>query len=71
MPGAGSAMNDARNVRRPQTTSYATIRSRCAISTAIGRCSLPPNRDGLTTLPVLDCTSADPPLRRCLSRPTL
>jgi hypothetical protein len=30
-------VNDARNVRRPPTTSYATIRSRCAISIAIER----------------------------------
>lgn len=31
--------------RRPPTTGYATVRSPCAISTATGTCSLPPNRN--------------------------
>jgi len=38
--------NDARNVRRPPTTGYATVRSPWAISTAIGTSSLPPIQIG-------------------------
>jgi len=34
-------MNDARNVRRSQKMSYATIRSWCTVSATIKTCSLP------------------------------
>ena len=42
-PQRAPTTNDARNVRRPPTTGYATVRSPWAISTAIGTSSLPPN----------------------------
>jgi hypothetical protein len=36
-------MNDARNVRRSQKMSYATIRSWGTVSATIKTCSIPPN----------------------------
>ena len=58
-PQRAPATNDARNVRRPPTTGYATVRSPWAISTAIGTSSLPPNISSSSSAGLLLCRSAD------------